>query len=73
MRKFTQSRLNRFVKEERGDGVTEYGTMLAYSALAFALVAAIMNAAETGLISTLQDDVAARMQWVAANQKGSWN
>lgn len=69
----TDNKLNRFVSSTSGDGTVEYGTMLAYSAIAVALVITIFNAAQSGLIATLTDDAAARVHWVAAKQAGSWN
>lgn len=67
------NKLNQFFSSAAGDGTVEYGTLLAYSVIAVALVITIFNAAQSGLIATLSDDAAARMHWVAAKQAGSWN
>ncbi|HEY9784124.1 MAG TPA: hypothetical protein V6D17_01895 [Candidatus Obscuribacterales bacterium] len=62
-----------FLRDTSGEGVTEYGTLLAYSALAVALMIVIFNATRVGLISSLSNDVCARMHWVAAKDSGGLN
>jgi ABC-type glycerol-3-phosphate transport system permease component len=71
--KSADNQLKKFVSTTAGDGTVEYGTLMAYSVIAIALVITIFNAAQSGLIATLTDDAAARIHWVAAKQAGTWN
>ena len=65
--------LTKFLRSEAGDGSAEYGTIMAFSAVTVALVIAIFNAGQSGLIASLTNDPAAKMHSVAARTSATWN